>query len=46
MDYKKINKKKLNFAEKKNYTLQSLKDVNYFLNTLNKVCIIKKILKK
>ncbi len=37
MSSKKENKKnKFNFAEKKDYTIRSLKEVNYFLCNLDK----------
>ncbi len=40
------NKKKFDFAQKKACAIKSLKEVNCFLSNLNKVCTIKKIVKK
>lgn len=40
------NKKKFNFLEKKQCAIKSLREVNCFLYNLNKVCTIKKIIKK
>lgn len=46
MEYRGKNKKKFNFLEKKTSAIKSLKEVNCFLSNFNKVCIIKKIIKK
>lgn len=46
MDYRGNNKKNFNFLEKKTLAIKSLREVNCFLYNLNKVFIIKKIVKK
>jgi len=46
MDYRGKKQKKINFAEKKKCAIKSIKEIDYFLSNLNKLFLIKKILKK
>lgn len=46
MEYRGKGKKKFDFAHKKECAVRSLKEVNCFLSNLNKVCTLKKIIKK
>lgn len=46
MDYRGKKKKKFDFLEKKACAIKSLREVNYFLSNLSKICTIKKIIKK